>query len=108
MRDLLCNFGIAGFDAQEKTGLVVKSFFVTEHHDFVADLDLGAIGFERDEANGRRSGFSELLFRFVTDVRARAEFDLLGGEFHREGQAGGKTAFLTVGLREHFVDLDSG
>jgi hypothetical protein len=35
------------------------------------------------------------------------KFDLFGGEFHRERETGGEAAFLAVGLREHFVDLNS-
>ena len=59
-----------------------------------------------DKPDRRPGRPAEQGFRPGIEVRTGLDLHLPGGEFHREGKAGGIPTLLAVRLREKFVDLE--
>jgi hypothetical protein len=94
--------------AHEQPRLVEERLLVPEQHGLVASLDFAAVGLERHQPDGRLGCVGQLGLRLRAHVWAGRQLDLLGGQLHRKGEAGGQATILAVRLGQQFVDLNTG
>ena len=84
-----------------------ERLLVAVEHGLGAELErLG--GPERDFLHRWLAGRAKHLLGLGGGVRALRELGLFRRKFHREREAGVRAAFLAVGFRQKFLDLETG
>ena len=58
--------------------------------------------------DGRCRSLCQLFLCFIRYIGAAVEFCFAGSQVHGKGKAGGDAAFLTVGFRQEFKNLNTG